>query len=348
MDSTPHADGTHEDDSLMSRFDRYGLRRFRARDGIWAVLLAAVVLVLSQGASIRKAGEQMNPGIGRDLILAVGDPAGWIADRLPLAGLSHAATGWISPNQKLGSQGSFSASRTAASSSQVPIVTPDAFDPAAIGAKPPAKRPLHTVLVTGDSMSMPLDADLAQQLAPMGVHVMRDPHIGTGISNTFVVDWGELAPFQVKQDHPDATVIFIGANDGFPMTGPDGRQVECCGVDWAAIYANRVRQMANTYRQNGRARVYWITLPTPREAARQAIARVVNAAIQVGVQPWTDQVRVIDTVPIFTPGNVYRDAMRVNGSQTIVRQADGIHLNDAGSSLLAEFVLARIGQDFTY
>ena len=196
-------------------------------------------------------------------------------------------------------------------------------------------------------MSTPLDSDLAQRLDPDGVHVIEDPHLGSGISSTLIVDWGKLAAFQVKHDHPDAVVIFIGANDGYPMTAPSGQAVECCGVQWASIYANRVRQMANTYRQNGAARVYWITLPTPREAERRAIARAVNAAIEVGVQPWVDQVRVIDTVPIFTPGGVYRDAMSVNGNQTIVREADGIHLNEAGSSLLAGIVLTRIAQDFT-
>jgi hypothetical protein len=332
----------------MSRFDRMGLRRFRARDGVLAVLLAAIVLVVCQGTSIRKAGEQMNPGIGRELVLAVGRPAAWISDRLPLAGVSHAATAWLSPNPSLNGLQGFRSGATAAAANQIPAVTPEAFDPAAIGATPPPKRALHTLLVTGDSMSMPLDSDIARLLAPKGVHVIQDPHVGSGISNTLLVDWAKLAALQVREDHPDAVVIFIGANEGFPMTGPEGRQVECCGTDWAAIYANRVRQMANTYRQNGRARVYWLTLPTPREAARHSIARVVNAAIAVGVQPWANQVRVLDTVPIFTPGEIYRDAMTVKGSQTIVREADGIHLNEAGSNLLAGIVLARIEQDFTY
>ena len=90
-----------------------------------------------------------------------------------------------------------------------------------------------------------------------------------------------------------------------------------------------------------------MTLPTPRDPDRQVIARTVNAAIQVAAQPWRAQVRVIDTVPIFTPGDRYRDAMKVGGQQTIVRQADGIHLNDAGSNLLAGLVLSAIGKDFT-
>ncbi len=106
--------------------------------------------------------------------------------------------------------------------------------------------------------------------------------------------------------------------------------------------------MANTYRQDGAARVYWITLPTPREAARQTIARVVNAAVEVAVQPWAAQVHIINTVPTFTPGGVYRDSMSVDGKPTIVREADGVHLNEAGSSLLASIVLGQMGQEFTY
>ena len=40
--------------------------------------------------------------------------------------------------------------------------------------------------------------------------------------------------------------------------------------------------------------------------------------------------------------------MSVGGKQTIVREADGIHLNEAGSSLLAGIVLGRLAQNFSY
>ena len=157
-------------------------------------------------------------------------------------------------------------------------MTPEAFDPVTLGLPAPPKRTLHTLLITGDSMSMPLDADLAQRLVSH-VHVIQDPHIGTGISNSQIVDWGKLSASQVRSDHPDAVLVFIGANEGFPMAGPGGKQIQCCGAPWAAIYAERVRIIANYYRQGGHARVYWITLPDQREAARESIARVVNAAI---------------------------------------------------------------------
>jgi hypothetical protein len=335
---------------MMSRFDRFDLRRFRARDAVSCVFVVAVLLVIFQGASIRKAGEEMKPGIGRDAMLAVGKPAGWLADRLPLAGVSRAATGWLAPETgDTSGPGAFGASRVAsAGASQIPTVTADAFAGATIGAKAPPRRALQTLLVTGDSMSEPLDDDLARKLDPKGVHVIEDPHLGTGISSTFLVNWGALAVSQVKRYHPDAVVIFIGADDGFPMPGADGKEVECCSAEWAAIYANRARQMADTYRQDGAARVYWITLPTPREAARQTIARVVNAAVEVAAQPWADQVHIVDTVPIFTPGGVYRDSMSIGGTPTIVREADGVHLNEAGSSYLANIVLGEMGQEFTY
>src|SRR5947207_2578452 len=86
----------------MGRFDRQGLRRFSARQAVLAVGLAALLLVLFEGASVRKAGEEMNPGIGRTLVLAIGRPAGWVADRLPLAKLGHDATAWLSPDSDLG------------------------------------------------------------------------------------------------------------------------------------------------------------------------------------------------------------------------------------------------------
>jgi hypothetical protein len=137
--------------------------------------------------------------------------------------------------------------------------------------------------------------------------------------------------------------VFIGANEGFPIEGAGGREVECCDREWAALYANRARRMADTYRRGGAARVYWVTIPTPRDPDRQAISRVVNAAIRVAVQPWRSQVRVIDSAALVSPRG-YQASL--NGR--IVRASDGIHLNDAGAQMLADDVLDRLDDDFVY
>lgn len=343
------------DDSEMSRFDRWGLRKFTARQAVWSVALVTLLMVLFAGQAIRKQGQEMSPGIARDVVLAVGEPAGWLADRLPLNDLATEATSWLAPDESLaGASHGFNAQRPRlpAGGGQgggggVPAVTPDYFDPAALGEKV-ERRPLHTLLVTGDSLSTPLDIELAQRLDGSGVDVIRDPHLATGISKTDLVDWGRLSATQVQDDHPDAVVVFIGANEGFPMPGPGGKDVSCCGPDWAAIYAERVRQMMETYRQGGRARVYWLTVPTPRDSARQPIERAVNAAIGVAAQPFAAWTRVLDMVSIFTPGDRYRDSMPIDGEPTIVREADGIHLNDAGSSVAADGVERELERDFTW
>ena len=65
--------------------------------------------------------------------------------------------------------------------------------------------PLKTLLVTGDSLAMPLDAELARRLAGK-VDVKREPHIGTGITKTDLLDWGAESTRQVHDLHPQAVV----------------------------------------------------------------------------------------------------------------------------------------------
>ena len=129
------------------------------------------------------------------------------------------------------------------------------------------------------------------------------------------MDWGKLSTKQVADDEPDAVVVFVGAGEGFPLPGPGGRDVECCGPDYAALYTFRVRQMMDTYRQGGAARVYWMRIPTPRDDDVAEITRTVNASIDVASVPWRAHVRVIDLGAVFTPDGSFREAMDVDGRE---------------------------------
>jgi len=330
--------------------DRPTAPRVRARDALICVFVAALLLLLSEGASIRNSGEKLDAGIQRTVVLAVGHPAGWVADRLPFAGAVDDVTATLSPDDDLSGPGGFesvSASAGSAAAAGAPApVTADAFDPSDLGEKPVRLKALKTLLVTGDSLVQPLDVELARRLAPDGVRTERDAHLGTGISKTDLLDWGLLSSQQVRDTSPEAVVFFLGANEGFSIPGAGGKDVVCCGAPWAALYATRARRMMETYRRRGAARVYWLTLPLPRDPRRQQIARVVNKAIEVAAQPFRSQVRVMDMTEVFTPGNRFRAAMTVGGRSTIVRDADGIHLNDAGSRVAAGLVVTRLRADF--
>ena len=321
-------------------------RRLSARDALLAVGVTALILLIVEGPSIRNSGERMDDGLWKEVVLAVGKPADAIADVVPLAEVGDELTGWLSPDGGSDGPGSFEALAEQDAGGRLSPITPDYFDPRAIGEDPPDPRELDTVLVTGDSLAMPLDAELARELEPEGIEVVRDPHVGTGISKVDLGDWGSIATRQTREEQPDAVVVFIGANEGFPMPEPGGGTVQCCSADWAAVYATRVRQMMDTYRQGGEARVYWLTLPTPRDDERAGVARVVNEGIAVAAQPYRVHVRVLDMVELFTPGFDYRDSMEVDGEERIVREADGVHLNAEGAELAAETVLGALEGDY--
>ena len=80
-------------------------------------------------------------------MLAVGKPAGWIADRLPFDEAASDALAFLDPDEDLGDEGGFDA----------------AGGPG--GPEREAAEELRTLLVTGDSLAQPLDTELARRLA---------------------------------------------------------------------------------------------------------------------------------------------------------------------------------------
>ena len=306
-----------------------------------------VFLLLLAGNAVESAGEQMDRGFERSLVLAVGKPAGWVAESLPFEDAADSALAVLSPDDDLQGEGFDDAeAETSPARRGIPPITPDQFDPAELGEKPKPPRKLETLLVTGDSLSIPLDSELAKRLTGEGVKVERDPHVGTGISKAGVVDWAKLSTKHVRELKPDAVVVFIGANEGFPLPKPGGGDVECCGADWAAVYAGRARRIMDTYRQRGTARVYWLGVPLPRDSLRREVQRSVNAAFEVAAQPWRSHVRLLDLAEVFTPNGRYRDAMEIAGRRQIVREADGNHLNRKGAEVAADVVLDAVRRDF--
>jgi hypothetical protein len=323
----------HDDDSLMARFERWDLTRFTAGDAVRSVLLTSFLLLILAGGAVRAAADELDPGLGRDIVKAVGEPTGWVSDQLPFDEERHDLTGWLDPDEELTGEG------FEAGAANEPRTGADA------SAQAEVPDELGKLLVTGDSLSQPLDTELARALADDGVEVVRDAHLGTGISNTGIVDWGALSETQAESEEPDATVMFIGANEGYPME-VDGQTLNCCGPEWEAEFSSRVAQMMDNYIASGQSRLYWLTLPTQRDPARGPIADTVNRAITDAAADRSGAVTVIDLVPTFTPGNRYRDSMEIDGSEQLVRESDGIHLNQVGAALAAEIVLDAIEEDF--
>ena len=197
-----------------------------------------------------------------------------------------------------------------------------------------------TILATGDSLIQNIDALLADRLG-RGAAVESDSHVGTGISKSLILDWQRLARRQVARVRPDATVVFVGSNDGFPMSPPGGPAVECCEEPWIAEYARRVRRIMASYAQDGTGKVIWLTVPAPRDVRRRPAVDAVNAAV-LRAAPRVPGVHVIRLDEVFTPGGRYRAVMRHRGRRIRVREGDGIHLSVQGSAIATSIVIRRL------
>jgi lysophospholipase L1-like esterase len=214
--------------------------------------------------------------------------------------------------------------------------------------QPPAAAIAHglRLLATGDSMIQIVDDDLTSRLDGRRAATVRsDARISSGISKVAMLDWIRTARGQASGFKPDVTVVFLGANDGFPMTTPSGGRVACCAAAWVGEYARRVEAMMRAYRRGGRSLVYWLTLPTPRRGDFARIYRAVNAAIGRAARRIGDGARVIDLVPVFTPGGLFRQTITFRGMTVSARQDDGIHLSPAGAAIAATLVIERLRAD---
>lgn len=212
-------------------------------------------------------------------------------------------------------------------------------------AAPPTASAAPRVLATGDSMVQPLDRLLVPPVKRAGGRVKRDARPATSLTRPVVFDWIRHAKRQAKRSRPSATIMFIGANDFDPLPAEDGREVECCGRSWIAAYASRVGRLMSIYRRGGRANVYWLTHPAPRQRDLARRLAAINVAIAQAGEKAGEGVKVVDTVPSLSPGYRFRRRARYRGRLVVVRDEDGVHLTTGGAKIARDLVLRAMRRD---
>lgn len=202
-----------------------------------------------------------------------------------------------------------------------------------LSAAVPAHAAGPHILVTGDSMMRGVDRSLRLELEGIPELLFAsDVHIGEGVTTA---PWVRRARRQAREHVPDATVAFMGANDCFDMF-----RAPCCRDKWVAKYEDRVTSMIRAYSREGRAEVYWLTLPasSPRSARRRQIFPKINAAIGRAVKASGQHAHLVDAWTVFTPGGQYRSTLLWKGAELVVRSVDGVHLSRPGQGIAAELI----------
>lgn len=301
--------------------------------------------LLFSARGIVHAGTGMEPGLKRDVTLAIGQPL------LAVTDFVHLTWPWDRAEIALGrkmDEGSSSllaaaptgtpvtaAAQPAVAAKPTPIPTPT---PKSLRAAT-AAHPLR-LLVTGDSLTEFMGPALVNAATQMGpVKAWSDTHYGTGIVRPDFVDWAALARQQMQQYRPEAVVVFIGGNDFQNMTMPDGRIIQAASPEWTREYARRVAICMRLWTSGSGRRVYWLSMPPARDSAWSVANHQINVAIQQAARevPGAQYLNVLGPV---TDHGRYADFVEVNGTQTAVRTPDGIHFTNDGSDIVAHEVLA--------
>ena len=193
-----------------------------------------------------------------------------------------------------------------------------------VAPAPAAARP--TILAAGDSQMQPIYQQLVRELAwRHRARIVYDAHPSTGVANPYLFSWVRHARAMAFTVHPQATAVFLGANDGLSPLGA----APCCGKRWVARYAARVRRMMRSYRRHGRGHVYWFTVAA-RSAHFRSVARGADAAIVAAARHFRSGVTVLDLRPVITPA---------------LQAPDGVHLSPAGYRVATRMLLRAMRRD---
>jgi hypothetical protein len=224
-------------------------RHLSARDAIVCIGLCTLLLLAFEGRSIRRSGEEMQPGRERSLVLAVGHPAGAVSDALGLATVKDKLVGWAHPDDALSGPGGFDEAAAGASRAGVARAGDRgrAFDPRAreLGAPPRQERqrnPSSSPATGCRSRSTRRSRSALSRGAGSGVRVVRDAHASArGSRSQTCSDWGQPRWHPGAQAPPrrggrphgrqrGPSQLKAGAH-GWTAAGPTGRPrtpIACC------------------------------------------------------------------------------------------------------------------------
>jgi hypothetical protein len=202
------------------------------------------------------------------------------------------------------------------------------------------------LLIAGDSLMGYLGPELIDEVSRLTpVRGFVDSHNGTGLTRPDFVDWSIVARQEMKSDNPDAIVVLIGGNDFQNMTLPNGRFFLAGSPAWTREYERRAVICMKIWARQGNRRIYWLSVPPARDAGWAHDDAQINLALRRAAArvPGSEFVDVLGPV---TDHGRYADFVGVNGQETLIREPDGVHLNIAGSVVVAHEIRALLVREW--
>jgi hypothetical protein len=301
------------------------------------LLIALTVAALFNSEALVRAGEGMQPGTTRDIVLSVGRPlddaAGAVGLHLPREGLDLA----------FGQEDKTAPGTELEEGSTAILRRNRRKDERQSFAQPTPQDPLQ-VLVTGDSQAEFIGQRLIDQSPPGLLDVETAARNATGLTNPAFFNWEINAEQEVAARRPDAVVMAIGGNDGFNVETPDGSLYDPGDAGWETEYARRAAVVSSVLSGNGMRPVYWVPPPTARDPDLSEIFASQNRAVKRA----TESVPTLRYVDVYSTlnGGRYSDELKIDGRRVVARQPDGIHFTRDGAVAAVRLILDSMAEDF--
>jgi uncharacterized protein len=301
------------------------------------VVIALAIAALFNSEAIVRAGEGMEQGTTRDIVLSVGRPlddvTGFVGLHLPREGLDLAF-----------GQEDKTAAGTELEEGSASILR---RRPGREAEEPAWRQPLPgnpiEVLVTGDSEAEFLGQRLTDQAKPGLLEVEIVARNATGLTNPAFFNWELNAQQEAGARDPDAVVMAIGGNDGFNVEA-GGKLYGPQEPEWRTEFARRVAVVAKTLGGDGERPVYWVPPPTARDPDLDDIYATQNRAVEQAAAA-VPGLRFVDVYSTLNKGN-YSDDLKIDGRRVLSRQPDGVHFTRDGAIAPARLVLDAMAKDY--
>jgi uncharacterized protein len=300
------------------------------------IVIALTVAALFNSEAIVRAGESMQPGRTRDIVLSVGRPlddvAGAIGFHLPREGFDLAF-----------GQESKTAKGTELEQGSTAILRANRRKDEVQEFAQPTRGDEVDVFVTGDSQAQFVGEVLTDLLPSDLFDVSVVARNATGLTNPEFFNWEINARQEIAARKPDAVVMVIGGNDGFnvlyqgTLYGPDDPR-------WQTEYARRAAVVMRELGSKGRRPVYWVPPPTARDPKYNGIYETQNKAIEQAAAA-VPGARYVDIYSTINHGR-YSDELTIDGRRVLARQADGVHFSREGAIVPARLILRTMAKDY--
>jgi lysophospholipase L1-like esterase len=201
----------------------------------------------------------------------------------------------------------------------------------------------QSVLLVGDSLAHGLAVSLGPDLKDRaGAAFSCFAKVSSGLSNPNVLNWEKTIQMLLQKGAPSLILIMMGVNDANNHIR-DGNRLCLVGTpEWAQAYENRVESFLRIVSAS-HARVYWIGVPVVREGWLQSRVLLANMAARNACVK-LENCHFIDTSDALCDENRnYTNYLKeANGSSVRIRAKDGVHFSQAGSNLLARYILLKL------